>query len=131
LFTAVRRVFKRISFAHIESLQKIGCQPRQISVSEFNQSIISLVHSIEVPALTPNLCLLREVDSAVYFPQLGQSASLWITPVFFWFTSLEENVLSLRKELPFRGSETINVGWLQEAKIANVLLACLGNSGQL
>lgn len=143
LFTAVKGhgvYLNGLPLPILESATKrLAVSPRQISVPEFNQSIIqSGSFPIEVPALTPKICaLLRgEVDSAVYFPQLGQSASLWdYAASVLLVHEFGGRMSSLcGKELPFRGSEIIHkCGWLatRSQDSHNELLACLGNSGQL
>jgi len=118
---------------------KTAISPRQAVNPEFSQLILdSGLSAVCIPALTPKICaLLRgDVDSSVYFPQLGQSASLWdyaasvllVQEIGGRMTSLCGN------DLPFSGSDIIHKrGWLatRSNDSHSRLLTCLGNSGQL
>jgi len=117
---------------------KIAVSPRQIKDPVFGESIrrTGLV-AAEVSALTPKICaILRgEVQSAVYFPQDGQSAALWdYAAGVLLVQEFGGRISSLcGADLPFRGADIIHKkGWLATREIDHTqLLACLNSLGEL
>lgn len=141
-FTAIKNKGVRLNGLPLKSQQanngKIAVSPRQIKDPVFGESIrgTGLV-AAEVSALTPKICaILRgEVQSAVYFPQDGQSAALWdYAAGVLLVQEFGGRISSLcGADLPFRGADIIHKkGWLATREIDHTqLLACLNSLGEL
>lgn len=141
-FTAIKNKGVRLNGLPLNLQQasngRIAVSPRQIKDPKFGEYIrrTGLV-AAEVSALTPKICaLLRgEVQSAVYFPQDGQSAALWdYAAGVLLVQEYGGRISSLcGAELPFRGADIIHKkGWLATRNIDHAyLLACLNSLGEL
>jgi len=109
---------KRIQLAKDINRKRIGVSPRQIRENKFRLAIEGSSFSpIEVSALTPKVCaiLAGEVDAAVYFPQEGQSATLWdYAAAVLLIREAGGRITSLCEgELPFSGEGVIHKkGWI-------------------
>jgi len=119
----------------IDFSKKIGISPRQIK----KQKYISMVDKtglepIHISSLTPKICCIvtGEVDAAVYFPQHGQSASLWdYAAAVLIIQEAGGKIISLSgRELPFSGIDVIHKdGWLatKSLEVYKNLIDCLKN----
>lgn len=99
----------------------IAVSPRQIREENYGHKVLNTgLTPIGVASLTPKIgALLRgESQAAVYFPQAGQSASLWdYAAAYFLLEEAGGKMTSLTGEpLPFKGEGIIHrEGWLAVA----------------
>lgn len=141
-FTAVRGKGLKLNGSILQpsdsARRSIAVSPRQIKDPKIIEHITRTgLNPLEISALTPKICaLLRgEVHSAVYFPQQGQSASLWdyAAGVLLIQESGGKITSLCGSELPFRGNGIIHKkGWLATRNLDHAhLLACLGEVANL
>lgn len=115
--------------------KKIGVSPRQIKEQEYIRLVDKTgLEPVYVSSLTPKICSIvtGEVDAAVYFPQHGQSASLWdYAAAVLIIQEAGGKITCLSgRELPFSGNDVIHKdGWLvaKSPEVYKHLIGCFKN----
>lgn len=115
--------------------KKIGVSPRQIKEQKYVCKVGKTgFEPVLISSLTPKICSIvtREIDAAVYFPQHGQSASLWdyAAAVLVIHEAGGKITCLSGRELPFSGNGVIHKdGWLaaKSPEVYKHLIGCFKN----